>query len=36
LIDAKIARLDDWRGDVLARVRRLIRQADSDVVETVK
>jgi hypothetical protein len=33
LIDARIAELDDWRGDTLARVRRLITQAVPDVVE---
>ena len=36
LIDAKISRLDDWRGETLARVRGLIREADPEVVETVK
>lgn len=36
LIDAKIEELSDWRGETLARVRSLIRQADSDVVETWK
>jgi hypothetical protein len=36
LIDAKIAALSDWRGEMLARVRALIRQADPDVVEEVK
>jgi len=36
LIDAKIAALDDWRGETLARMRALIRQADPEVVETVK
>ena len=36
LIDAKIARLGDWRGETLARMRSLIRQADPDVIETVK
>jgi hypothetical protein len=35
-IDAKIASLGDWRGAALARVRRLIREADPDVVEAVK
>ena len=35
-IDAKIASLGDWRGAALARVRRLIREADPDVVEGVK
>jgi hypothetical protein len=33
MIDAKIAELDDWRGEMLARVRKLIKQADPDVVE---
>jgi len=33
LIDAKIKGLDDWRGETLARVRALIKQADPDVVE---
>ena len=36
LIDAKIAGLGDWRGEVLARMRKLIREADPEVVETVK
>lgn len=35
-IDAKIAALGDWRGEALARVRALIREADPDVVEAVK
>jgi hypothetical protein len=35
-IDAKIASLADWRGAALARVRRLIREADPDVVEEMK
>ncbi|MDT5076402.1 MAG: hypothetical protein QOJ80_1039 [Mycobacterium sp.] len=33
LIDARIKELADWRGDVLARIRKLIKQADPDVVE---
>ena len=33
LIDARIEELDDWRGQTLARVRGLIKQADPDVVE---
>ena len=33
LIDARIEELGDWRGATLARVRRLIKQADPDVVE---
>lgn len=36
LIDAKIKAMGDWRGEVLARVRRLIRAADPDIVEAVK
>ena len=36
LIDAKIAELSDWRGETLARVRDLIKQAEPDVVEDVK
>ena len=36
LIDARIAELGDWRGETLARVRRLIREADPEVVETWK
>ena len=35
-IDAKIAALDDWRGETLARIRTLIHEADPEVVETVK
>ena len=35
-IDAKIASLGDWRGETLARVRKLIREACPDVVEDVK
>ncbi len=33
LIDARIEELGDWRGEMLARVRALIKQADPDVVE---
>jgi len=36
LIDARIKKLGDWRGKVLARVRSLIKEADPDVVEEVK
>jgi hypothetical protein len=36
LIDARIAALADWRGEVLGRVRALIRRADAQVVEEVK
>jgi hypothetical protein len=35
-IDARIAELGDWRGETLARVRALIREADPEVVETWK
>ena len=35
-IDSKIASLADWRGAALARVRRIIRDADPDIVEEVK
>ena len=33
LIDARIEELDDWRGKTLEEVRRLIKQADPEVVE---
>ena len=33
LIDARISELGDWRGELLARLRALIRQADPEVVE---
>jgi hypothetical protein len=36
LIDARIKALGDWRGETLARVRKLIKEADPDVVEEVK
>jgi hypothetical protein len=36
LIDARIKELGDWRGETLARVRALIKQADPEVVETWK
>jgi hypothetical protein len=35
-IDARIAALGDWRGETLARVRALIREADPEVAEAVK
>jgi len=35
-IDAKIAALADWRGPLLARIRRLIHEAVPEVVEAVK
>ena len=36
LIDAKIKELGGWRGETLARVRALIKEADPDIVEEVK
>lgn len=33
LIDARIQELGDWRGEMLFRIRALIRQADPEVVE---
>ena len=33
MIDARIEELGDWRGEMLARLRTLIRQADPEVVE---
>ena len=33
LIDARIKELSDWRGETLARIRTLIKQADPDVLE---
>jgi hypothetical protein len=33
LIEARIKELNDWRGETLARIRSLIRQADPEVVE---
>jgi hypothetical protein len=36
LIDARIKDLGDWRGETLARVRMLIKQADPEMVEEVK
>jgi hypothetical protein len=36
LINARIKELRDWRGEMLARVRSLIREADPEVVETWK
>ena len=32
-IDARIAEIEDWRGQTLARMRKLIREADPEVVE---
>lgn len=36
LIEERIAELGGWRGDTLARMRKLIQEADPDVVEEVK
>ncbi len=36
LIDARIQQLGDWRGEMLSRIRALIKQADPEVVEEVK
>ena len=36
MIDARIHELGDWRGEMLSRLRTLIKQADPDVVEEVK
>ena len=33
LIDARLKELSDWRGETLARIRTLIKQADPEVVE---
>jgi len=33
LIDGRIAELDDWRGEMLGRLRTLVHEADPDVVE---
>lgn len=32
-IDARISELGDWRGETLARIRKIIKQADPDIVE---
>jgi hypothetical protein len=36
LIDQRIDELGDWRGETLARVRALVKEADPEVVEEVK
>lgn len=36
LIDARISSLDDWRGEMLAHIRKLIHEADPQVEETWK
>ncbi len=35
-VDAKIKALGDWRGETLARIRAIIKEADPEVVEEVK
>jgi hypothetical protein len=35
-VDAKIAKLTDWRGPMLTRLRTLIRQADPQIIEEMK
>jgi len=35
-IDERIAELGDWRGETLSRMRKLVKQADPDVIEEVK
>lgn len=36
LITFKIEELDDWRGETLAKIRAIIKEADPDVVEELK
>jgi hypothetical protein len=36
LIDARIKKLNDWRGKTLSQIRTLIKQADPEVVEEIK
>ena len=36
LIDARVEELGDWRGEMLSRLRSLIKQADPEVVEEMK
>ena len=36
LFDERIAAMGDWRGEALARLRALIREADPEIIETVK
>jgi hypothetical protein len=36
LVDKRIAALGDWRGETLSRMRKLIKEADPDVVEELK
>src|SRR5215217_4590692 len=36
LVDKRIAAIDGWRGETLRRMRKLINEADPDVVEEIK
>src|SRR5437764_15420480 len=36
LIDQRIAELEDWRGETLSRMRKLVQEADPDLVEELK
>ncbi len=36
IIDKKIAKLDDWRGETMARLRKIIHEADPEIVEELK
>jgi hypothetical protein len=36
LVDARIQALDDWRGEMLSRIRAVIKQADPEVLEECK
>src|ERR1700674_239624 len=33
LIDKRIAELDDWRGEIIAKLRKLVFEADPDITE---
>ena len=35
-IDVKFSRMGDWRGEMIGRIRALIKQADLDVIEELK
>jgi hypothetical protein len=36
VIDKKIATLDDWRGETMAKLRKVIHEADPEIVEELK
>ena len=36
IIDKQIAALNDWRGETLAKLRKIIHDADPDIVEELK